>query len=125
MKRNWDTIREILTKLEENTTPNRMLQLSSFSPEQEAEISYHAELLLEAGLVDGEMTKMCGRGPHNFSITRLTWHGHEFLDAINNDTVWEKTKKSFVASGVSMTFELIKSVATEAASSLIKSALGN
>lgn len=125
MKRNWDTIREILTKLEESTIPNGTLQLSSFPTEQAAEILYHAELLLEAGLVDGEMTKTFGRGPHNFFITRLTWYGHEFLDSINNDTVWKKTKKSFASSGVSMTFELVKSVATDAAASLVKSALGN
>ena len=125
MKRDWDTIREILTKLEENTSANHTLQLSDFPSEQAEKISYHAELLLEAGLVDGEMLKTLGGGPYDFFITRLTWYGHEFLDAINNDTVWEKTKKSFVSSGISMTFELVKSVATDAASSLVKSALGN
>ena len=125
MKRDWDTIREILTTLEDNTLPNNILQLSDFPSAQTANISYHAELLLEAGLVDGEMQKTIGRGAHGVFITRLTWHGHEFLDAINNDTVWEKTKKSFTNSGISMTFELIKSVATDTASSLVKSTLGN
>ena len=71
------------------------------------------------------MEKTIGPEINGFYITRLTWYGHEFLDAINNDTVWEKTKKSFASSGVSMTFELVKSVATDAASSIVKSALGN
>jgi len=124
MKRDWDTIREILTTLENNTSSSNM-QLSDF-PSQEAEkISYHAELLLETNLVDGEMLKMLGGGPHSFIITRLTWDGHEFLDSINDDTVWNKTKKSFASSGISMTFELIKTVATDTANSLIKATLAN
>lgn len=124
MKRNWDTIRELLSKLEENTAPTDMLRLSSFPPERAVEISYHMELLLEAGLVDGKMSKTIGPRPYDFFATRLTWNGHEFLDAIRNDTVWQKTKKSFVSSGVSMTFDLVRSVASDVAASLIKSTLG-
>ena len=124
MKRDWDTIREILTTLENNTSSNN-IQLSDF-PSQEAEnISYHVELLLEANLVDGEMDEILGREPSDFDISRLTWNGHEFLDSINNDTVWNKTKKSFASNGISMTIELIKSVAADATTSILKSSLGN
>lgn len=125
MKRDWDTIRKILTTLEDSTSTNSTLQLSDFPSDEEEKISYHAELLLEADLIDGEMTRTIGRGTNNFYITRLTWNGHEFLDAINNDTVWEKTKKSFATSGISMTFELVKSIATDTATSIVKSTLGN
>ncbi len=125
MKRDWDTIREILTTLEETTAPCNTLQLTDFPSEQAESISYHIELLIEAGLIDGEMIKTMGRGVHGFLITRLTWNGHEFFDAINNDTVWEKTKKSFAKSGISMSFDLIKSVATDTATSLVKSTLGS
>ena len=125
MKRDWDTIRKILTKLEDSTLTNSTLQLSDFPSNEEEKISYHAELLLEADLVDGEMLKTLGRGTNNFFITRLTWNGHEFLDAINNDIVWEKTKKLFATSGISMTFELVKSIATDTATSIVKSTLGN
>ena len=124
MKRNWDTIRELLTKLEECDLPQDMLQLSSFPEDRAAEISYHLELLIEAGLVDGEMVKTLGGGPYDFFANRLTWNGHEFLDAIRSDTVWQKTKKVFVTKGVSMTFDLVKSVASEVAGGLLKSSLG-
>ena len=125
MKRNWDTIREILTKLEAVTVDVGHLQLSSFTAEQAEEISYHMELLMEAGLVSGEMSKTIGRGPYNFIASRLTWQGHEFLDAIRSDTVWQKTKKSFVSSGLSMTFDLVKSVASDVAAAYLKSAVGS
>lgn len=90
MTRDWDIIREILTKLEENSSPSNILQLSDFSSEQRESISYHSELLIEAGLVDGKMIKSMGRDILEFFITRLTWNGHEFLDTIKNETVWKK-----------------------------------
>jgi hypothetical protein len=125
MKRDWDTIRKILTTLEDSTSTNSTLQLSDFLSDEEEKISYHTELLLEANLIDGEMIKTIGNGINNFCITRLTWNGHEFLDVINNDTVWRKTKKLFTTSGISMTFELVKSIATDTATSILKSTLGN
>lgn len=124
MKRNWDTIRELFTKLEDCTLPTDLLQLSNFPSERAAEISYHMELLIEAGLVNGEVARTLGGEPYNFIANRLTWHGHEFLDAIRSDTIWQKTKKVFVSKGVSMTFDLVKSVASELATSVLKSSVG-
>jgi hypothetical protein len=119
MKRNWDTIRDLLTKLEECTLPTDMLELSSFPADRAAEISYHME-----GLVDGEMAKTLGGGPYDFFANHLTWHGHEFLDAIRSDTIWQKTKKVFVSKGVSMIFDLVKSVASDVATGVLKSSIG-
>ncbi len=124
MKRNWDLIRDILTRLEETKVEEGSLNLSSFPQDKTADISYHMELLMEAGLVKGQMSKEIGRGPHAFFATRLTWQGHEFLDAIRSDTVWQKTKKSFINQGISMTFDLIKSVASDVATSYLKGTIG-
>jgi Hypothetical protein (DUF2513) len=123
MKRNWDTIREILGRLEETGAEDGPLQLSAFPKERAAEISYHMELLLEAGLVKGNMIRVLDPGPTNFFVTRLTWQGHEWLAAVRSDTVWQKAKKSFVSSGISMTFDLVKSVATDIAAASIEAAL--
>lgn len=124
MKRNWETIRELLTKVEECTMPADMIRLASFPSERAAEISYHMALLIEAGLVNGQISQTLGPEVKDFFAQRLTWEGHEFLDAIRSDTVWQKTKKTFVEQGVSMTFELVKSVAKEAAVSLMKATIG-
>jgi hypothetical protein len=124
MKRDWDTVRELLTKIEECSQPGEITRLSSFPAERAAEISYHIELLLEAGLVDGQMSKSIHRGPHDFIATRLTWSGHEFLESIRSETVWQKTKKVFATKGIEMTVDLVKSVATEAASAVLKGAIG-
>ena len=82
------------------------------------------QLLIEAGLVKGQVVGTIGPEVKDFFGQRLTWEGHEFLDAIRSDTVWNKTKKIFTEQGVSMTFELVKTVAKEATSALMKGALG-
>jgi hypothetical protein len=124
MKRDWDVIREILIRLEEATSEDDCLRLSSFPPERAHEISYHAELLMEADLINGQMSKTLGPGPYDFFAEKLTWNGHEFLDAIRSDTIWQKTKNSFLSKGLSITFDLVKSVAVEVASAYLKTSAG-
>ena len=111
MKRNWDVIREVLIRFEEKPSKERALQLDAWSEDIQPEVSYNVDILLDGGLLDGKMLPTLDPGPINFLVFRLTWQGHEFLDAIKNDTVWNKTKESFVSKGLSMTFELVKSVA--------------
>jgi hypothetical protein len=124
MKRNWETIREILSRLEDLPRTDSTLQLSDFSPDRRSEISYHTELLIEAGLIEGDMHGHLGPGPSDFFAKRLSWSGHEFLDAVRSDTVWAKTKKTFAAKGVEMTFDLVKSVASEITVALVRGATG-
>jgi len=124
MKRNWDTIRKILIRLEEKEPGEHSLRLSSWPKDVQPEISYHVELLEEAGLIHGHMSKTMGLGPYDFSATRLTWEGHELLDAIKNDTIWKKTKKLFSSKGISMTFDLVKSVAIKLATDFLKDNMG-
>ena len=122
MKRNWDIIREILVKLEDfSPSPEKScLELSDFKSEDPLTISYHVELMLESGLINGEM-----HGEmvivDGFFIERMTWEGHEFLDSIRSDSVWSKVKAEFSQNKVPMTFDLVKSVSTGITTSLFKS----
>ena len=125
MKRNWDTIREILIRLEEMPPKKGWLRLADFLSDRAYEFSYHVELLIEAGLIHGEMSKTIGQHTSDFLAIRMTWEGHEFLDAIRSDTVWQKAKNSFVNGGLSMTFDLIKSVAKDIAGGYLKSTIGS
>jgi len=123
MERNWDIIREILIKLEELNPKVGSIKLSDFPVDKAYEYSYHVELLIESGLIHGQISKTIGRHAHDFFASRMTWSGHEFLDAIRSDNVWNKTKSSFVKGGLSMTFDLIKGVATDVAAALLKSTI--
>lgn len=89
MKRDMNLVREILLAIESEETgyaPNG-LSLEGYSQEQ---IGYHILILLEAGLVEGQKTtSMSSRSPSAIA-TRLTWTGHEFLDAARDKGRWKK-----------------------------------
>jgi Hypothetical protein (DUF2513) len=42
--------------------------------------------------------------------TRLTWDGHEFLDAARDDTRWQKAKRYIVEKGSGLSFEVLQGV---------------
>jgi len=107
MKRDWDFVREILVKVEELSTSSSSLRESDFSEENRDLAVYHAEILLEAELVKGDISHVMG-GPPSFFILRLTWEGHEFLDSIRDLDTWNKTKTTLKGKGGAMTFDLIK-----------------
>ncbi len=125
MKRNWDTIRELLSKVEECTLPTDTVRLSDFPEERAPEISYHMALLIDAGLVNGQMIKTIGPEVKDFFAQKLSWSGHEFLDAIRSDTVWQKTKTVFKEKGLDMTFDLIKEGAKKIGAVILASAVGS
>lgn len=119
MKRDWDTVRELLTRIEELPTTDHRLTLGDFEQNAAYTTSYHMDLLIKAGLVDGRMHPVLGGGPVQFTASKLTWEGHGFLDAIRNDTVWNKTKATFTDKGLDMTFDGIKSVAAWCLTSML------
>jgi len=41
---------------------------------------------------------------------RLTWHGHELLDTIRHNGVWNKVKAKAGEKGLDLTFEVVKSL---------------
>lgn len=124
MKRNWDTIREILLRVEECTLPAEAVRLSDFPKERAAEVSYHVALLIEAGLVKGQVSQRLGPEVRHFFAQRLTWEGHEFLDSIRNSAVWEKTKSTFLEKGIEMTFDLVRRGASRIAGAILEGTLG-
>lgn len=122
MKRDWDTIREILVKVESCTLPTDNVSLSDFEDFRAAEISYHVGLLIEAGLINGQMYSSLGPSIKDFYAKRLTWSGHEFLDSIRKNNIWEKTKDYFAQKGIEMSFEAVKSVALKITGAIIAGA---
>ena len=117
MKRDWDLIREILTKVEDIDSNTVDVKLSDFPDDKHLAVSYHVKLLIDTGIIKGQMSPVMQS--KDFFVHSLTWEGHEFLDSIRNDTVWEKTKAIFADKGISMSIDLVKGVATKAALSIL------
>lgn len=112
MKRDMDLIRLLLLETEgEEPRPD----LTGYAEQQRI---YHSALLIEAGLIHGIIRKD-GKGlPAGTVRLRLTWAGHEFLDAARNDSIWkkagEKIKQSGVQVSVAILEELLKKLLKEA-----------
>ena len=104
MKRNMDLVRQICIELEEKDPHNPMLSMNEVSDEVFRE---HAMLLMEAGLAQGFSQPTTSGQPISV-LYRLTWTGHDFLDASRSETVWRKAKENVLKPGMSFTFELLK-----------------
>jgi DNA-binding transcriptional ArsR family regulator len=113
MKRDMGLIRLLLLRLEELDQDGQSvyhfregdpdIDIEGYSWEQ---ISYHYDLADEAGLVD-----MGSDGIMNgFLFRRLTWAGHDFVDAVRDEEIWRKTKEGALAAG-GISIDLVKDLA--------------
>ena len=105
MKRDMETIRQILLVVEQADQP--VDDVPDCAPDA---FAYHAALLIEAELAKGDVVEGPDLQPMAVSIFRLTWKGHEFLDSARNDTVWHTAKEKMLKPGVSWTFSLLSEV---------------
>ena len=106
MKRDMDLARHILFAIEEHDgDPLRYIDLK-ISGRTDREVSYHVMLLGEARLV--EVKNYGNANRFEYRPRRLTWEGHEFLDAVRDDTVWKRAKSETLAKTGQLTFEVIK-----------------
>ena len=42
-------------------------------------------------------------------VSGLTWHGTEFVAAMQDDSLWSKAKERFMKPGISFTLDIVKS----------------
>ena len=56
-------------------------------------VSYHVDLMFEAGLINGEPVTSSTSTIYDVISFRLTWDGHEFLDNVKDNSRWNKIKK--------------------------------
>jgi hypothetical protein len=110
MQRDWDLIREILIRVEELSSLKNVIRANEFEGYDEDLVSYHMYLLEQANLVEGSIKKHQNTGIMAL-LSNLTWQGHEFLDAIRSDSVWNKLKAIASEKSISMPFEIVKSSA--------------
>ena len=102
-----DIIRSILQKIEACEDPyglDHMPTIEGYSP---SEISYHIELLVEAGLVKAHQIEIMGSEYDEFVQLNLTWAGQDFLAATSDNNIWAKAKKYILKPGVSFTSDIL------------------
>lgn len=90
------------------------------------EIVYTLDKLIEAGYIKGVIKKsdMDFNPKLIATISSITWQGHEYLDNIRDDIVWNKTKKAF-SKFTSASLSVVNKIATQVITSMIMSAIND
>jgi hypothetical protein len=101
MKRDMDLIRLLLLQVE---SQNTISEIPGYSVE---DVMYNANLILEADLAHGPEPLYQGDKIVSVDLDRLTWEGHDFLDAARDDTLWKKAKEKFMKPAVSWSFSVL------------------
>lgn len=110
MKRDMDLVREIMLKVE--ALPPGPPVLYRIGEVEDLVLLNHLEMLIEAGLVRGKISRSQGSRGDVIGISTLTWEGHEWIDTVRDPRVWDETIAALQESGASPSFELTKAVAT-------------
>ena len=89
MKRDMELMRKILFKIKEtvDNVAEYNLTIEGYTMEQ---VAYHCSILYEGGYIYSYKPQYSGKGVYSFGVGRLTWEGHDFLDNIREDTIWEE-----------------------------------
>lgn len=121
-----DCIRDVLLELETfhigaykvDSFQNCLLHYSS------EQILYTLIKLYEGGYINAQLVRSSDGQLITFRVYDMTFQGHEFLEKIRSDTVWDQKLKPVFTTIGSMSLEVISSVANSAITSLVLAKLG-
>lgn len=91
MKRDMQLVRKLLLELEKRdhiiaTSDMMVIEGEDHDPWT---IEYHLSIL-----ADSEFVAAVYSNSGHISHYRLTWQGHEFIDAVRDDTIWRKVTEA-------------------------------
>jgi hypothetical protein len=101
MKRDMDLMRAMLLRVEE--TPYGQFWSGGIENYTHEQLYYHVQLAIETGLIEGGLLD-----PDGFYVRKLTYEGHEFLDAARSETMWNKAKDTLQKNAGALTLEGLK-----------------
>ena len=121
MKRDMNLLRSILLRVEET---NELGDREDYSTD-EWTFCEHVRLLDECGFIGGVVVSEALGSPAPPSLTlitqpRLTWEGHEFLDAARNPRIWAKALEKMAGATGTVSIAVLTAVLT----ALAKESLG-
>lgn len=123
MKLNYDCIRYILLTIEESDS-DRILASNLANNEFDAKtILYHIECLLDVNYLDvSKPIQTLDTTYKDYFIYRITMQGHQFLDSIRDNNIWNKTKTTAKEVGAT-TLKSILMIAENVIANVISSKL--
>lgn len=94
MQRDMGLVRKILLEVQSRGDLRpRPVEIEGADPVVTAR---HVEMLLDAKLIEGVAHKSNrGPGAAYILVTELSWEGHDFIAALQDETVWGQLKQKF------------------------------
>lgn len=125
MKRDIGLIRELLFYIEGNSSEYEFITTLNLEVIQHFEqkgfpkeaINYHLSLMYDAGFILSDNPIPLGQQGF-WMIQRLTFSGHDFIDTLRDETVWNKFKAKFINEGAGFTLKIASGLALEIAKQL-------
>ena len=119
MQRNMDLIRQIMLQVEQNNGDIKIGKKFRVGSYDDVLVAKHIEILVEAGLLKAHITRTDTDGAVGAYVERLTWDGHEFLDAARNESVWNNAKVIIKEKVGTVSFEVLKTLLIKISKSLL------
>jgi hypothetical protein len=125
MKRDWDLLRNLLLNIEEDRgifvgidTPVASVEEQQ---KQDARLLGHLALLVDNGFVSDARVVKSTNGYRGFSANSpsLTMSGHDLLDTMRSQTIWESIKTTAKKKGIELSFEAVKVLSVVALKHLV------
>ncbi|WP_445010419.1 DUF2513 domain-containing protein [Vreelandella stevensii] len=112
MKRDMELVIKILDHLErrEEIGVIEKLQIDGYD---DRVVAYHLRRMFEAGLLDAESTNSKTTPQRVITVYPfgLSWEGHEFLDAMHNETVAAQVRSKLGSTLSDVPFTIIRELA--------------
>lgn len=117
MKRDLELVKMILVFFEKRNN-DQMIQPKHILDGSELHIpgfegrliSDHIDIMYEAGLIEGFADRAKDGRLIQVYPTRMTWSGHEFLAAAQNESAWSKLKEKLKSNGSAIPFKIAESL---------------
>lgn len=114
MKRDWQVVREILTRIEADEL-GEFVRSGGYKDMplalSDADFLGHIEIMEEAGIIKNCAVRRDASGKftgYSLEGVYITMQGHDLLDALRDKAVWSRVKQSAKQAGVSLSWEFIK-----------------
>ena len=114
MQRDPDILRKVLLEVE-GLDGDQPVAYSSQLDDDDPAFVYHLALLVEEGYVKGRIDG----DDQDVWAWRLTWTGHDLLDAIRSETIWSKTKARVSKTAGTVSIGALKAVAESVAKEML------
>lgn len=107
MKRDFELVRTILMDVQKSPAGSQLAEITIPDGCDKDTLYAHIELLIDANLLEGKVLRS-NEGIAAIAVRKLTWEGHDFIQAAESDGLWKKAFATVKENGGAMTFDVLK-----------------